>query len=571
MIKLYAHATRWLCAQGAARWLVLAAFLSSLPSLEMGLQGDDYILRQQIMERGPFAAYVFSARDPQVSRERALENRSAGRAPWWADEHTRSRFFRPLASLSLWLGFAHGAPPWWMHLENCAIYALIVGLAIALYRQLGLSGAGLGWACVFFGLDGAHAVSVGWIAGRNTLLATCFGLACILFHVRARASGRPLPFALAWVCFALALLSGEFGLCSLGYLAAHAWAVDRGPTMRRLMALSPYAVLTGLYLAGYVAAGYGVNNGHLYRDIPSAPGAALLAFLESIPVWLASTATVPFAGLRLIAPGVRVPILVLSLLILALLVPRVARQLKQDPVARMLTIGALLSLAPLAAVIPQERLRFFVAFGVYGLLAPWVVSEFDAPERLRRGLARLVWRMHGVWLPLLFVPFLFASTMVGGPSAAAALDDALPRAAAPIAILLNPPVWSVPWYQAAMRAARDETGPPTFALYAGMQPLELKRVDDRTLELHAARSWFATAFDRIGAPLRAGTRIALPAFTVDVSEADATGAPTRVRFTFDRSLNHPGLSFWLWKRSQLTRWSPPPAGSQLRLPAASSF
>jgi hypothetical protein len=337
------------------------------------------------------------------------------------------------------------------------------------------------------------------------------------------------------------------------------------------MALSPYAVLTGVYLTYYVAAGHGVSNGHLYRDIPGAPGAALLAFVESIPVWLASTATVPFAGFQLIVPGLRVPILVLSLVILTVLVPRVAPRLKQDPVARMLTIGALLSLAPLAAITPQERLRYFVAFGVYGLLAPWVVSEFDAPERVRRRLARFVWRIHGFWLPLLFVPFLFSSTRVAGPSAAAALDEALPRAAAPTAILLNPPVWTVPWYQAAMRASRDETGPPAFALYAGMQPLKLQRLDDRTLELHAARSWSVTALDRIGAPFRAGTRITLPAFSVEVSEVDAAGVPTRARFTFDRSLDDPGLTFWLWKGSKLSHWTPPLAGSHLELPAASTL
>jgi hypothetical protein len=43
------------------------------------------------------------------------------------------------------------------------------------------------------------------------------------------------------------------------------------------------------------------------------------------------------------------------------------------------------------------------------------LSEFDAATRFRRGLARFVRRMHGVSLPLLFVPFLFSSTVVGGP------------------------------------------------------------------------------------------------------------------------------------------------------------
>jgi hypothetical protein len=42
-----------------------------------------------------------------------------------------------------------------------------------------------------------------------------------------------------------------------------------------------------------------------------------------------------------------------------------------------------------------------------------------------------------------------------------------------------------------------------------------------------------------------------------------------VRFTFDRSLDDPGLSFWLWKGRELARWTPPPTGSLVQLPPAS--
>ena len=160
------------------RRIALIALLFALPSLAGGLAADDYLLREQLMEGGPFAAYQFSPADPQAAHARVIEDRTAGRMPWWVDEHSQTRYFRPLSSLSLWLDFAHGAPPWWMHLENCAIYAAIAWLAVAIYRQLGLSGAGLGWAALFFGLDMAFATPVGWIAARNTLLATCFGFAC---------------------------------------------------------------------------------------------------------------------------------------------------------------------------------------------------------------------------------------------------------------------------------------------------------------------------------------------------------------------------------------------------------
>jgi hypothetical protein len=573
MLRFYARATAWLCVQHLERRIALLALLFALPSLAGGLEADDYVLHGQLMKGGPLSAYLFHPRDAQARLEQLLEERTAGQMPWWADEHAQARFFRPLSSLSLWLGFAHGAPPWWMHLENCVLYAAIAWLAAAIYRQLGLSGAALGWAAVFFALDMGFGTSVGWISARNTLLATCFGFACILLHDRARRSARPALLALACVCFALSLLSGELGLCTLGYIAAHALAVDRAPAWRRVLVLSPYAVLSASYLVHYVSAGYGVSGSAIYSDVVGAPGAAVLAFLESIPVWLATTATVPVASFVLIVPGTRMPVLIGSLVVLAFLLPLVLSRLREQLATRVFGVGALLSLVPLATVLPQERLRFFVALGVYGVLAAWVVRDFDARERVRRIAARSVWRIHGVYSALFFVPVLFSiglASFAGG--GANALDRVMPRASAPITIVVNPPTWYVPWFQAAMSAYRGERRPPVFTLYAGSQSLEVERPDERTLDVHAARSWFTTPFERSRnltlSPYRVGERIALAHLTVEVREVDASGAPTRARFTFDRPLDDPGLTFRLWEGTDVATWTPPPIGARRKLPAA---
>jgi hypothetical protein len=570
---LYARVSGWLCAPRLERRIALIAFLCALPSLATGLQADDHVLRQEVSERGPFAAYLFHLRDPQQAFDQALKQRADGRVPWWADGHASVRYFRPLSSLSLWLDFTHGAPAWWMHLENCAIYAVIVWLAVAIYQQLGLSGPGLGWAAVFFALDGAVATSVGWIASRNTLLAAGFGLACILAYVHARRTGGAALHALACLCFSLTLLSAELGLCTLGYLCAHALAVDRAPRIRRVLALSPYAALTGVYLVHYVTMGYGVHDVGMYRDALGSPPTAALALIEDIPIWLASTATVPFASFRLLLPNVFVPMLVVSIAILALLVPLLATRWTELPQARMLAAGAVLSLVPLVATLPQERLRFFVAFGVYGLLGPWVARDYRARERVRRIVARSLWGIHAVLMPLLFVPNLFgvaASQFAGG--GANALDRVVPRTALPITILLNAPAPQVPWFQAAMSANRGGVDPPVFTLYAGTQSLEVERYADRGLELYAARSWFTTPFERIRrAPLRPGDQIALKHLTVEVREVDAEGAPTRVRFTFDRSLDDPNLTFRCWAGKDVVFWSPPPVGGRVQLTAAVLF
>jgi hypothetical protein len=572
---LYARLTGWLCAARLKHWITLIAFLCALPSLTIGFQSDDYILHQQTLERGPSAAYRFSARDPQLAREQALEARSDGRVPWWGDGRAYVRYFRPLSSLSLWLDFAHGAPAWWMHLENCAIYAAIVWLAIAIYEQLGLSGPGLGWAAVFFGLDGALAFSIGWIASRNTLLAAGFGLACVLAYVHARRTGRAVLHALACLCFSLSLLSGELGLCTLGYLCAHALAVDRAPHIRRVLSLSPYAALTGIYLVHYVTMGYGAKNLGITADVFGSPTAAAFALSAYVPIWLASTATFPFATFIMLLPNVFVPMLVLSIAILALLVPLLATRWTELPQARMLAAGAVLSLVPLVATLPQERLRFFVAFGVYGVLGPWVARDYSAPERMRRIVVRGLWAIHALWMPLQFIPQLFGCASLFGGGGASALDRVVPRSAPPITIVLNAPTPFVPWYQAAMRASRGEVRPPVFILYAGTQSLEVERYADRGLELHAEHSWLTEPFQSIRdlrrAPFRTGDQIALKHLRVEVRAVNAEGAPTRVRFTFDRSLDDPSLAFRCWAGPEIALWSPPPIGGRVQLTAAGLF
>lgn len=114
--------------------------------------------------------------------------------------------------------------------------------------------------------------------------------------------------------------------------------------------------------------------------------------------------------------------------------------------------------------------------------------------------------------------------------------------------------------------------PPVFTLYAGTQSLEVERYADRGLELYAAQSWFTSPLEKIRrAPLRVGETIALHHLTVEVREVNAEGAPTRVRFTFDRSLDDPNLAFRSWSGREVLQWHPPPVGGHVQLTAAGLF
>lgn len=82
---LYQRATDWLSVPHMQRRIALLALLFALPSLWVGLQADDYLLREQVLKGGPFAAYLFTARGEQASHTQVLEQRRLEQVPWWTD------------------------------------------------------------------------------------------------------------------------------------------------------------------------------------------------------------------------------------------------------------------------------------------------------------------------------------------------------------------------------------------------------------------------------------------------------------------------------------------------------
>jgi hypothetical protein len=388
-------------------------------------------------------------------------------------------------------------------------------------------------------------------------------------------AARRWLWVLAWIAFALALLSAEFGMCALGYIAAHASLVDRAPWRSRVFALAPYAIVLGIYLAYYYAGDFGVVGSGFYRDLRGAPLEAALGFLAAVPVYVACALTISYASVYALGAHGPALVLILSLGFLAALLPLLAAGWRARPRAAWFSLGALLSLFPLVATVPQDRLTFFVSLAACGLLGPWVADEFHASSRWRRGVARTLWRMHGIYMPLLFVPCLFLCRSMSLGGGALALDSALPQAAQPVTVLLNAPTFLILHYQAMLRRSAGRPTPPVMMLYAGSQPVEVKRTGLHSLELTVTQSWFATALEQIRDlrrfPYRPGDRIRVQHMIADVREIDRSGAPTRVEFTFDQPLESSQLSFLSWERRSVDPWRPPELGKSMQLAASATF
>lgn len=560
----------WLSGPRAGRQLALIVFLVSLPAIRLGMIGDDYDLAAAVAQ-DPLSAYAFWPADPEqlrLVRARGLEN---GTLAWWTSDHFRQRFMRPVASLSHALDFTlFRDAPWLMHVENSLLYAGIVLLYFTLLHALGMPAAPLGLATFFYAWNGHQALTVGWIAGRNTLLAAAFGLLAITLHVRARARESGAWLALAVLSFALCLLCAEGGVAAFGYLFAHACFLDRGALGARLLRLWPYLLVIAGWRVAYTAGGYGVVGSGFYRDPGSDPLGFVVGVANAIPIYLGSQLTVPYASMAGLSTRATVIGLVASLAILFALHKLVLHVLVQDRRARFLGLGALLSIVPLGTTLPQDRLVFFVGLGVSGVLALIVHDRLRAESTQPKRGARALWVMHGLAQPLLFVPVLFGNmnqVMGGG---ARELDRALPRRADAHVVLLNGPSHLPVHFQRRMRLFRGETElPEVDMLYAGAGEAIVRRVDEHTLELSVERGWVASTIGALTRDLRrdpfhVGQVLERPRMRVVVLAVDERSAPQRVRFELRPAAGKPRF-FYAWRGRRVAPVELPPIGHSLVL------
>ena len=140
-----------------------------------------------------------------------------------------------------------------MHVHSLLWLAVLLLVVSHVYRTLAVvaHGENGGGRLALFALDGAHGMTVTWIANRNALIAAALALPALSAHHRLRAFGWKPGAYLGPLCFALGLCAGETAVAVFGYLVAYALAIDRGPIMRRALHLTPYVALLVLWRATF--------------------------------------------------------------------------------------------------------------------------------------------------------------------------------------------------------------------------------------------------------------------------------------------------------------------------------
>lgn len=552
-------------------WLLgLLACALSLPALRLGFQADDYIVRWQV-EHGAEPWRLFRA-----SPEMIAEGRETGALAWWTSPQLEIEFFRPVTSLmhaaelTLWPD-----TPVWMLLINILVYGACVVIAARLYRKLAPTVLIASLAGLMFAIDDAHAQSVGWISGRNTLLALLGALLALAFHVaarervRARSSGA-LGYALAsTLAVMFALGSAEAGVWSLSFVIAYAFALEDGALLARIRSIAPQLAVGVLWAAFYAASGFGLKGSSLYRSV-SAPLQALGQGVLDLPLWTTSLLGPSLIGAGILVPEstARLAALPIALVMLWLTLPALRRSRE----CRFFALATALSLLPLMMTLASDRVLLGTSFAAFGWIACAIADGFahsgNTPSARQRWTARVLIFVHVALALLLYVPML--RTVHRFESGRRAITEVIAPGrdmiliATPIELLSN-------YVGAALQRVKDPPPIPRslHALYSGGSELWLERTSANSLDVTATRGWGYTPVERIFCNVedmpKAGDEVRFQRMTVRVLENNARGMPQKVRFELPTPLESAERVWLTWQGDHPVRWTPPAIGQRVRI------
>jgi len=561
-------------------WIAAAlSVVLFLPVLNVGLMMDDYLHRVtfegglQVVPRPNWDLFRFVGPD----RAEFAKNVDFGAVPWWAPPDFKLAFFRPLAGMSHWFDY-HFFPdhPEVMHAENILLFAGMVIFAGLLYRRFIATAWVAGLATLLFAWDDAHSFVVVWIANRNAILAGVFGLLALWLHDRKRRDGESAAGVLAPLALALALLSGEAALATLGYLAAYALFLDDKAPRDRLKSLAPYAVIAAMWAIVYKARGYGTWGGGFYVDPGGEPAAFVLAVIRRLPVLLMAQFGLPPADLWPQTPDAKIgPLLVVTALLVGLGVV-FARVLRKDRTGLFFATGMLFSLIPVCATWPNDRLLLFSGFGAFGLMATFLSRAFAVAGRERfhtRAVAGLMVLVHVVFAPLLLpVRARTVGTLLHEYIESGARS--LPVNHGATYVVINSPDPLVAGIAGAVHHYQDPQ-PVTEHLRQLSTVVEgeviVERIDEHTLSLSASRGFFNDSFSQVfrspSLLFHVGDVVNVKGMRVEVMEVGAEGLPRRVQFHFDTPLDDPSMVWITWEKQAFVPFRPPGRGEKVTVPS----
>jgi len=551
-----------------------------LPSLWNGFVLDDHTHRNVLLADIPMSVRFMSALNlfcfmSEENSWQARDGKKAGIVPWWSPEDSKICFFRPLTSITHWLDYQFWPDrPLLMHLQSLTWLGMLVFFVSILYRRI----LGVKWvaglAVLFFAVDPAHGIPVGFLANRNSLIAGVFGVLCLLAHDQWKQKGGKPGFLLGPLCFALALLSAEAGIAIGAYLLSYTLLLEQGSIRKRLIHFIPYALVFLPWAVTYVILDCGTRNIPLYTDPLNEPLLYLKAIFFRAPVYLLGQWTLPIGFHYIKWPSIiHRAGLIFSALLVLILIPLI----RKDRTAQFWTLGMFLSLLPICAVGPHGRNLLFVGLGAMGLLAHWIYwvihTGWNVPSLLRRVAIRIM-----VVIFILINVLLHPVLLPRESRKVALIDKQIKRASVSLPIdsetetrmfiLTNNPSYFL-FVSGVLgeRVNRGQFNSSFLALSSGNHPVTYTRNDLYTIDVQSENG----SLTDLDSPLlskeftkQPGHIVRLGNVIIEVLEV-YNGLPSKAQFRFKLPLEDPSLLWFSWENGIYVPFTPPDVGEAITI------
>lgn len=561
------------------RWIIVLAMVLSASSLFGGLAWDDYYLATfikggaLISPRAPWDLFSF-VRTPVHFQELA----DVGILPWFTNPDLHMAFFRPLSSLWHYLDFQlFPGAPWLMHLENVLLYGALLAVVALLYRRFLVQTPLVLLALFLYAIDDAHGVPVGWISNRNSLLASIFGILALIGHDQWRARGDKRAALLAFVSFAIGLLSAEFGLGILAYLGAYALILDKAPRVRALACLLPYGLIVAIWGAGYHHLGYGAGGAGYYIDPVSHTSAYLSHFPQRLFTLLAAQLAFPSADFWVgLSTGAKAGLMLLRLAMITVVTWAAWPFLRRDKTLQFFALGLVVAIIPIASTLASDRVLLLIGLGAFPLIASIfqqdAAARFGATPSFSRsafiGLRRVLILTHVIYAAIVLPLNSLAMTFVHGYVNKMAESPVLgPELSQQTLVLVTTPGSMVTNYRWAIAPEGKVAAQRVRALATTSKAVSVSREDARTLLVTAEDGLvddvYAILFREEGHDPQGDIRTEGVSYRVE--RVDAQGRATVLRATFDRDLESSEYRWLAWQQDHYEAFVLPQIGKTVQV------
>lgn len=511
--------------------------------------------------------------------ENVAKFKEMGVIPWWTAPDLQISFWRPFSAMTHWLDYQLWPDnPNLMQYHSLAWDAGVIFFVALLFQML-FKGSNFapwvaGLAVLLFTVDVSLLGPVKWLANRNAVIAAFWGVATLLLHLQWRREGGVKFALLSMLTLLLALLSGEGGIATFAYLFAFALCLDESNYKSRMLSLLPAFFIIVAWRIVYKTLEYGAFNSGMYLDPINESGDFLLSVVDRGVALL----FFQYSGIdgiyNIFSPNTKIGFWLFAVGFLSIVGVVLTPLLKNQPVARFLLVGSIISVIPSCAnAVPSGRLLFFASMGASGLVAMLIATASATENRMTRYLRRYFITVHLVFGTISWV-LVSVVLLVIGPAEmpkTLALENVKFDSSKKVVMLTVPNPFMVTYLHfyreymglpqlhqprliapAYTHIVLHRKGPKTIQLLApyGLSLLpetNPSEKGDGSLPLFSpafAMKAFSGILRSSSSPFEEGEVIELSDMKVDINQVNEVGEPLDITVEFQQELND--ITWFAW-------------------------